>query len=124
MIPIVQWTKGGWRQGPRRLNYKKDILPNLEAGDCLSVSKLKRKSTRKNHILEKRPHAKDLLVNLEKVLENHFGEKVFFSKKKKTQVSMENLSWDETMSAKDLGYEDAECTGTIEFTMSFTIKNE
>jgi succinate dehydrogenase/fumarate reductase-like Fe-S protein len=88
------------------------------------VSKLKRKSTRKNHILEKRPHAKDLLVDLEKVLEKHFGEKVFFSKEKKTQINMENLSWDENLSASDLGCEDGECTGTVEFNMFLRIKNE
>lgn len=123
-IPSVQWTGIGWVQGPKRLSYKKDIVPKLQAGDRLMVRKLKRKSTRKNLILEKRPHTKDLLVELEKVLENHFGEKVFFSKEKKTQINIENLSWDENLSAIDLGCEDGECTGTVEFSMFFRIKNE
>lgn len=119
----MQWDGSTWRQGPRRLNYEREILPHLQSGDCLKLKKLKRKSTRKNLILKKRQHAKDLFLNLEKVLENHFGENVFFSEKK-LQISMENMGWNEDLKVLDLGCDDAEHKGTIEFNIVFTIKNE
>jgi len=125
VIPSVQWDGYGWRQGPQHLTYKKDILPNLQAGDRLEIQKkLKRKSTRKNLILKRRSHTKDLFASMEKILKSHFSENVFFSEKNKIQIDMENMGWNENLNIMDLGCEEAEYTGNIKFTISFIIKIE
>jgi hypothetical protein len=44
------------------------------------------------------------------------------SSTKNIQIGMENMGWNENLEVTDLGCEDAEYTGDIEFNMSFTIK--
>jgi hypothetical protein len=63
----------------------------------LKAKKVETKINKKKPDFEKRPHAKDLFMSLEKVLEKRFGEKVFYSIKNKIQIGMENMGWNENL---------------------------
>lgn len=122
--PLIQWDGKTWRQGPKRLRYLNDILPNLQRGDRLSVRRLKNRRSRQSNLLKRRPHIEHLITDMDKVLKKHFGENVFFSGKNWMKTTIENMDWEENLKVSDLGDEDPRVKGEITFGMSFTIECE
>jgi hypothetical protein len=124
VVPCIQWDGYSWRQGPKRMDYGKDIFPLLQRGDRMMVKKLKRKSTRKDILLKSRPHTKSLFFDMENVVKKHFSENVFYSNQHALKIEMENMGWNEELKVEDLGCEDSDVKGEIRFSMCFVLKRE